>query len=77
MKGQLELQKFQRDGKVLIRVIVRGNVGADGRVILDTLGMTPVVDIANCREKYVSTPVDLDTLRDALVTHGIVERPKM
>lgn len=75
MKGTLALEKFTIDGKVVIRVIVRGNVGAEGRAVLDTLGMTPVTDIANTREKFVTTPAELDTLRNALVSQGIVCGP--
>mgnify|MGYP001569344612 FL=1 len=57
-----------------IRVVVRGNVGADGRAKLDVLGMTPVVDVANCREKWVASPAELDFLRDALLAEGLVSK---
>jgi hypothetical protein len=71
-KGTLALEKLTINGQIKIRVIVRGNVGGEGRAILDTLGMTPVIDIANTREKFVTTPEDLDALRNALVSQGVV-----
>ena len=74
-KGTLALEKFAIDGKVTIRVIVRGNIGAERRAVLDTLGMTPVVDVMNCREKFVTTPQELDALRTALVSQGVVYGP--
>ncbi len=74
-KGTLALEQSTRNGHRVIRVIVRGNVGAAGRATLDALGMTAVTDIANTREKFVSTPAELDTLRDALVSQGVVSRP--
>lgn len=71
-KGTLALEKFTINGRTEIRVIVRGNVGPEGRAKLDVLGMTPVTNIANTREKFVTTPEELDTLRDALVSQGVV-----
>ena len=75
-RGTLALEKFVKEGKTVIRVIVRGNVGAEGREKLNALGMTPVVDIANTREKFVTTPQELDALREALVSQGIVQGPQ-
>jgi hypothetical protein len=75
MKGTLALERYVKNGKTLIRVIVRGNVGTEGRAKLDALGMLPVVSIANTREKFVSTPAELDTLRSALVNQGVVYGP--
>ena len=75
-KGKLELTRYVRDGAVVICVVVRGNVGNEGRAVLDRLGMTPRVDIANCREKYVSTAAEIDVLRNALLAAGIVDGPK-
>ena len=75
-KGKLELTRYVRDGSVVICVTVRGNVGDAGRAVLDRLGMLPRINIANCREKYVSDAADLDALRNALLTAGIVDGPK-
>ena len=69
--GKLEIYKTQHG----VRVVVRGNVGADGRAVLDELKMTPVVDISNCREIFVQSAPDLDKIRCALLEKGIIVKP--
>lgn len=73
--GTLAMQRVTVDGQPAVRVLVRGNVGADGRAALTALGMTPVLDISNCRERVVATDADLFALRDALVAQGLVVTP--
>ncbi|MDO8684464.1 MAG: hypothetical protein Q7N50_13395 [Armatimonadota bacterium] len=73
--GTLSCYRVQKDGKTAIRVVVAGNVGAAGRAVLDTLHMTMCTDMANRRERIVSTPAELDALRDALLLAGIVAKP--
>ena len=74
MKGKLQLWKCTKDGKPTVRVVVLGNVGQENRAKMDILGLIPVVDISNCRERYVSSSAELEALRDALVAQGIVDR---
>ena len=75
MKGKLEMQRLTKNGKPAIRVIVRGNIGQENRDKLDILGMTPVLDISNCREAIIFSAAELGALRDALIEQGIVEMP--
>lgn len=72
MQGTLAIQAITRNGIAVARVIVRGNVGDENRAKLDNLGMTPVIDISNCREKIVTNNEDVITLRNALIEQGIV-----
>ena len=75
MKGTLSLSRIAKDGKPAILVQVRGNVGDENRAKLDALNMLPAVDIANCRQITVTTPAELDTIRNALLEQGIVDGP--
>ena len=50
-----------------------GNVGQENRDKLTALGMNPVSDISNCREKVISDPIELGTLRDALIIQKLAE----
>ena len=75
MKGTLALSKIMKDGKLAILVQVRGNVGDENRAKLDALNMTPVCDISNCRQITVTTPAELDAIRNALPEQGIVDGP--
>ncbi len=72
MKGTLAIQKVMHTGKPAARILVRGNVGQENRDKLTALGMTPVVDISNCREKICTTNDELIALRDTLIAEGIV-----
>jgi len=73
MKGKLEIYRIFHDGKPALCIIVRGNIGQDNRDKLDVLGMTPVSDISNCRQKILYTQTEAQTLRDALIAQEIVE----
>ena len=75
MRGTLVAQRVTADGRPAIRVLVRGNVGAEGRAKLTVLGMTPVLDISNCRERIVTTDAEFVSLRDALVAQSLVITP--
>lgn len=74
--GKLAISRVMRNGKPSVRIAVHGNVGAEGRAILDELKMTPVVDMSNTQEIIVTSAEELDAVRNALVAKGIVEGPK-
>ena len=75
MKGKLEMVRTIRDNKAAVIIRVQGNVGQENRDKLDALGMMPETDISNCRMRIVSDPIELGTLRDALISQEIVEIP--
>lgn len=75
MKGKLKMYRIKKNGKTAIQVRVMGNVGQENRDKLTALGMNPVSDISNCREKVISDPIELGTLRDALIIQKLVEVP--
>ena len=71
----LHLERRQSaDRVVTIRVHVRGKVDDSGRAVLDRLHLIPMADMANWRYCDVSTPAELDAIRDALVAAGVVTR---
>lgn len=73
--GTFSAYRVQHNGAVAIKLMVRGNVGAGGRDVLNKLGFIPVVDIANCRELLTTTPAELDAARNALIAAGVIVRP--
>ena len=73
MKGTLVIQRITVDGQIAARIMVRGNVGAEGRAKLDALCMTPVMDMFNCRERVCYTQAEAVALRDALIEQELVE----
>jgi hypothetical protein len=69
-KTTMQLQRVEKGGKPAIRLVVR-NASAELRVLLDTLGILPVCDIANCREIICSTPAELDAARNPLLARVV------
>jgi hypothetical protein len=74
-KGKLAAYRINQNGNIAIRLTVSGNVGADGRAVLDELGLTPLVDVANCREIITTTPAQLDFVRGQLLARGVIDGP--
>lgn len=60
--------KGTRNNKIKVaRITITGNVGSDGRAILDDLNMTSVNNIANSREYWSSIESELQTVRRGLI----------
>jgi len=51
----------------IARLIIKGNVGSEGRKLMDKLGLTCVSDIANCREYWSDNNSQLMSVRKSLI----------
>jgi len=72
MTTTMALERVMSGGKPAIRLVVRG-ADAKMREICDGLGIMPVCDIANCRDRICTTPAELDACREPLRKYAVGE----
>ena len=63
----LSLQHTTQVGKRAIRIVVRGNMGEQGRELLNSVGMVGVSDMANTYEAICTTPEQIDAVRKPIL----------